>query len=132
VFEDGILHPVAYHYRKFNEAEVNYEIYDKEMLAIVSALLTWRHWLEGTDIPIQIHSDHQNLQYFTTTKKLSRRQARWAEKIAPFRFRIHYRPGEKNGKPDALTRRPEFAMEGGVMGEQPVKQLLSAEQFVRK
>ncbi|KAH0603046.1 uncharacterized protein H6S33_008050 [Morchella sextelata] len=132
VFEDGILHPVAYHSRKFNEAEVNYEIYDKEMLAIVSALLTWRHWLEGTDIPIQIHSDHQNLQYFTTTKKLSRRQARWAEKIAPFRFRIHYRPGEKNGKPDALTRRPEFAMEGGVMREQPVKQLLSAEQFVRK
>lgn len=60
----------------FNEAEVNYDIYDTEMFAIVDALLTLSHWLERTEIPIQIYSDHQNLQCFTTTKKLSRRQAR--------------------------------------------------------
>lgn len=132
LFDDGLLHPVAYHSRKFNEAEVNYEIYDKEMLAIVDALLTWRHWLEGTEIPIQIYSDHQNLQFFTTTKKLSRRQARWSEKIGRYKFKIHFRPGANNGKPDSMTRRPEFAMEGGVMREQPIKQLLTPEHFARR
>jgi hypothetical protein len=124
VFKDSKLHPVTYHSHKFNETEVNYKIYN-EMVAIHSALLTLRHWLDGIDIPIQIHSDHQNLQYFTTTKKLSRRQARWAKKISPFHFKIHYQPGKKNSKPDALTKNPEFDMEGGVMCKQPIKQLLS-------
>ena len=46
--DDGILHPCAFFSRKFTTAELNYEIYDKEMLAIVNCLTTWRHYFEGS------------------------------------------------------------------------------------
>lgn len=83
VFEDGLLQPVAYHSRKFNEEEVNSEMYDEAMLAIVEPLFTWRYRLEGTEIAIRIYSDHQNLQYFTTTNKRSPCQAQWSATIGP-------------------------------------------------
>lgn len=84
-----------------------------------------------TEIPIEIYSDHQNLQFFTVNKRLSRRQACWSEKIEPDRFKIHFRPGVNNGKPDSMTRGPEFAIEAGVTREQPGKQLITPEHFAR-
>src|SRR5690606_35217683 len=90
---DKRLHPVAFMSRKLNPAEINYEIYDKEMLAIVAAFELWRHYLEGAQYPILVYTDHKNLEYFATTKILNRRQARWAIKLAPFDFKIVYRPG---------------------------------------
>jgi transposase InsO family protein len=56
-------------------------------------------------MPIQVLSDHKNLEYFMTNKLLSRRQARWAVFLSQFNFKITYRPGKQGGKPDALTRR---------------------------
>lgn len=100
---DGILHPVVYHSRKFNKAELNYEIYDKEMLAIVDSLEHDRHLFEGLGQKITIYSDHHNLLWFTETKIYNRRQARWAEKLSKFDFVIHFRPGNQLGKPDALS-----------------------------
>ena len=55
---DGRLHPVAFHSRKFNAAELNYEIYDKEMLAIVDSLEHYRHYFEGLGQKVTIYSDH--------------------------------------------------------------------------
>jgi hypothetical protein len=75
--DNGILHPVAFYSRKFNPAELNYEIYDKEMLAIVDCLTTWRHYLQGTGHQIRVITDHKNLLWFTETKMYNRRQARW-------------------------------------------------------
>ncbi|KAG6882706.1 hypothetical protein C0992_009747, partial [Termitomyces sp. T32_za158] len=86
---------------------LNYDIYDKELLAIVEAFKQWRAYLEGARHRIQVYSDHNNLQYFTTTKQLSRRQARWSEILSEYDFTIHYRPGRLGAKPDALTRRPD-------------------------
>ena len=40
-----------------------------------------------------------------TTKKLSRRQARWAKFLSGFNFVISYTPGRENRKADSLTRR---------------------------
>ena len=71
----GILHLVAYFLQKLNLVECNYKIYDKELLAIVSAFEHWRPELEGTDLPIQVLTDHKALEYFMTTKKLTYRQA---------------------------------------------------------
>jgi hypothetical protein len=105
--EYGVLHPVAYLSKRLNPAECNYEIYDKELLAIVRCFEQWRPELEGAAFPIQVLSDHKNLQYFTTTKQLSHRQARWAEYLSRFNFQITYIPGNKNTKPDALTRRSQ-------------------------
>lgn len=103
--EEGILHPIAYFSKKHNPAECNYEIYDKELMAIVRAFEEWRPELEGSSLPIDVITDHKNLEYFMSTKQLSRRQARWSEFLSRFNYRITYRPGKAGGKPDALTRR---------------------------
>lgn len=103
--EDGLLHPIAFFSKKHSPAECNYEIYDKELLAIVRAFEEWRPYLEGSPHPIKVITDHKNLEYFMTTKLLSRRQARWSEFLSRFDFTINYRPGKAGGKPDALTRR---------------------------
>ena len=74
--EDGHIHPIAFHSRKFNPAEMNYEIYDKEMLAIVEFLKHYHHYFEGQGQQITIYFDHHNLLWFTETKVYDRRQAR--------------------------------------------------------
>jgi hypothetical protein len=106
--EDDVLHPCAFISKKFNAAELNYEIYDKEMLAIVKCMYGhWRHYLEGSGQQVQVFTDHKNLLWFTETKAYNRRQARWAEKLSRFDFSITFRPGVHQGKPDALSRRPD-------------------------
>jgi len=75
--KENCLHLVAFHSRKFQPAEVNYEIHDKELLAVVNAFKHWRRYCEGATNQVQVYSDHQNLEYFTTTKVLNRQQAQW-------------------------------------------------------
>ena len=115
VGEDGLLHPCAFVSKKFNDAQRNYEIYDKEMFAIVECMFNhWRHYLEGSGIQATVVTDHKNLLWFTETKMYSRRHARWAEKLSRFDFVIKYRPGAQGGLPDALSRRPDHKdPEGG-------------------
>jgi hypothetical protein len=60
--ENGVLHPVAFYSKKLTPTECNYEIYDKELLAIVRCLEEWRAELEGSAQPIQIITDHRNLE----------------------------------------------------------------------
>jgi len=65
---EGKLHPVAFHSRKMDKAEINYEIHDKEMLAVVSAFKKWRRYLEGVRFQIIVYTDQKNLEYFANTK----------------------------------------------------------------
>ncbi|RYO77870.1 hypothetical protein DL764_010172 [Monosporascus ibericus] len=102
----GILRPVAFFSAKHNPAECNYEIYDKELLAIIKAFEEWRPELQGTEEPVEVITDHKNLQHFATTKLLNQRQVRWSEFLSDFRFQIIYRPGTKATVPDALSRQP--------------------------
>lgn len=108
----GSLRPVAYASRSLVEAERNYPVHDKETLAIVWALLEWRHYLEGAKHTIQVLTDHRSLEYFMTTKLLTRRQARWGEFLADFDFVIKYRPGTQATRPDALSRRADYHPRG--------------------
>ncbi|KAI0991539.1 hypothetical protein K3495_g16648, partial [Podosphaera aphanis] len=71
--------PVAYHSRKLSGAEMNYEIHDKELLAVVSCMKEWDAELRGLARTFTIMSDHMNLKYFLTTRRLTERQVRWAE-----------------------------------------------------
>ena len=87
-----------------NEAERNYEIYDRGMLAIHNALLDWRHFLEGPPEPFEIWSDHTNLQYWTMAQHLTRRQARWSLHLAEFNFKLVYKPGSTQTHADPLLR----------------------------
>lgn len=123
-----ILHPVAFYSRKLQPAELNYDIFNKEMLAIVEALKQWRAYLEGAE-GITVYSDHKNLEYFTQSKVLNRRQARWAEYILAFDFTIIYREGKSMGKPDALTRRQDL-QEGSRAADAPPQSLLKPGQFI--
>ncbi len=107
--DQGVLHPVAFYSKNMVPAECNYEIYDKELLAIIRCLEHWRPELECTEIPIKIFTDHKSLEYFMTSKELSRRQARWAEKLSEYNFKVIYRSGKQNEKADALTRRADSA-----------------------
>jgi hypothetical protein len=106
--EDGRIRPVAYYSRKMTEPEMNYDIHDKELLAVVEAFKTWRVYLEGAKFPVQVYTDHKNLLYWTTTKELNRRQVRWSETLAPYDFKINHVRGTENGRADALSRRPDY------------------------
>ena len=83
-------------------AELNYAVHEKELLAIISALKHWRHYLIGQEI--DIYSDHNSLKYLETQPTLSRRQARWVETLQEYHIKIHYHPGKLNVVADALSR----------------------------
>ncbi len=101
--EDGLLYPVVFFLKNLNPVECNYKIYDKELLAIIPCFEQWKPELEGTGVPIKVITDHKSLEYFITTKKLSRRQACWVEFLSGFNFIISYTPSRKNGKADSVT-----------------------------
>lgn len=102
--KDQKLHPCAFYSRRLTPAEINYDIGNRELLAVVSALREWRHWLEGAEYPFIVWTDHKNLSYLRSAKRLNSRQARWALFLGRFNFTITYRPGSRNTKPDALSR----------------------------
>ena len=101
----GVIKPVAFFSTKMLPAECNYEIYDKELLAIIRAFEEWRPELQGTEEPIKVITDHKNLEYFMTNKLLTPRQARWCQFLSQYNFKIQYRSGRQNTLADALTRR---------------------------
>ena len=102
--EDQKVHPCAFFSRKLSPAERNYDIGNRELLAVKLALEEWRHWLEGTEQPFVVWTDHKHLEYIRSAKRLNSRQARWALFFTRFDFSLSYRPGSKNIKPDALSR----------------------------
>ncbi|KAM4064033.1 reverse transcriptase (RNA-dependent DNA polymerase) [Hirsutella rhossiliensis] len=85
--DQGVLHPVAFMSKKYDPAECNYEIYDKELLAILRCFECWRPELQGAHHQITV--------------------VRWSEFLSQFQFAIKSIPGKENGKPDALTRRSQ-------------------------
>ena len=106
--EDNLLHPVAFYLQKFTSSEINYDVYDKELLAIITAFKQWWQYLHGAQHQIIVFCDHKNLQYFTTTRILNRQQAWWSLFLSDFDFIISYWPGSEQGKSDALSCRWEY------------------------
>ena len=103
--DDGTWRPVAYRSKTMSKAQYNYDIHDKELLAIMQALKEWRQYCEGAKHTVRIRTDYKNLVPFTIIKELNGRQIRWNEELANFDINFEYRPGLEGGKPDALTRR---------------------------
>ena len=73
---DELWKPVAFISKSLSDTERNYEIHDKEILAVVRGLETWKYFLEGTTIKFEIWTDHKNLKYFMKAQKLNHGQAR--------------------------------------------------------
>src|SRR5258708_23683075 len=110
--KDNEIQPVAFFSRSLQGVEKNYNTHDKELLAIFEAFKNWRHFLEGSAEVINMVTDHKNLEYFTSSKKLSHHQARWAKFLGQFNMKVQFRPGRLGSKPDALTRMGDVYMEG--------------------
>ncbi|SYW86463.1 uncharacterized protein UHO2_03961 [Ustilago hordei] len=125
---EGRWHPVAFYSRKMSSAEKNYEIHDKELLAVVACLTQWRHMLAGLPNQLVILTDHEALKYFKSQRRITGRQARWAILLADFDFILQYRPGDKGGEPDALTRRTDM-QPAGEEQDHNVRQLLPPRVF---
>ena len=114
-FEDG-QHPVASFSKSLNPAEQNYDIYDRELLAIKEATNFFKHYLLGARHQIRVCSDHDNLKYFRSAHKVTPRQARWMNHLADYNFIIHHLPGKQNTIADLLSRRKD--LERGVNNTQ--------------
>ena len=88
--------------------KLNYNIYNKELLAIVTALKKWRVFLQETAEPFIVKTDYKNLTEFLTTKKLNCRQVRWAKILAEYYFKIKYVKGTDNARVDILSKKAEL------------------------
>jgi len=100
---NGNVHPIAFYSRAFSATEVNYDIHDKELLAVFEAFRKWRHYLENTPALVEVFTNHKNLIYFCKSKVLSCQQARWSEFLSQFNLIIKFCPGRLGAKPNALT-----------------------------
>ncbi len=99
------LHSINYYSCKLTVAELNYEIHDKKLLAIVDFFKQWRVYLKESKHQIQVYTDHKNLLYFTITKVLNQRQIRWSKKLSSYNFNIQYWKRSENLKINVLSRR---------------------------
>ena len=123
---DGVWRPIAFRSQSLSPTQQNYEIYDKELLAIVEALREWRHYLVGNHF--EIWTDHQNLTYFREAQKINRRQARWYTELQDFDFTLVHKKGKQMGKADLLSRRAD--LDGGEKHNENVT-VLKSEWFNR-
>ena len=101
---DGNYHPVMFH-SQIKDTETNYNIHNKELMAIYDAFKRWQHYLEGAGTPINIVTDHRNLQYFSTTKAPptgTQRQAWCLEFLSQFNMVIRFQPRKLSTKPNTL------------------------------
>ena len=87
---EGQWHPVAFFSRKMILTKTRYKTHDGELLAIIEAFKTWRHYLEGFQHEVLVLTDHNNLHQSMDTKSLSSRQVRWAQKLSCYHFQIDY------------------------------------------
>jgi hypothetical protein len=102
--DDLKWHLIAFYSKSLNTVERNYNIHNKEMLAVIRALEEWCHFLEGVKQTTEIWTDHENLEYFMTAKKLKHRQARWSLYLSRFDFVMHHSPRTSMGKCNALSQ----------------------------
>ena len=100
----GRWHPVAFFSCKMILAETRYETHNGELLAIVEAFKTWKHYLKGSQHEVLVLTNHNNLYRFMDTKSLGFRQVRWAQELSRYHFRIDYHQGKANGAADALSQ----------------------------
>ena len=106
-YPDG-WHLVAYYSCKMTPLELNYNIYNKELLGIVAALKEWRAFLQRITEPFVVKTDYKNLTGFLTTKEFNKKQVWWVETLTEYYFEIKYTKGSDNAQVDALNQKSEL------------------------
>ena len=97
------LHPLAYYSATFTPMEQNYDIYKRELLAVIKALAHWRHYLVWMKEPFTVQTDHANLLYWKSAQKLNGRTARWHGFLQDYNYKIQHVPGRLHAVADALS-----------------------------
>jgi hypothetical protein len=105
------LHPITYYSATFTETERNYDIYNRELLAIMKAITHWRPYLIWTNKPFTILTDHANLLHWKSPRKLNRLTAHWHGKLQNYNFKLQHVPRKSHMAADTLSR-PLGADEG--------------------
>ena len=100
---NGDWHPCAYLSKSFNDMERNYDIWDRELLAVIIALTKWRHYLQGSPHTVTLLSNHQNLAYFRKPQWLNQQQARWSLLLTEYDLKLMHVPGTKMIQSDTLS-----------------------------
>ena len=95
VDSNGNRHPISFISKTFSPTEHNYEIYDRELLAIIHALTEWRHYIQGSSHMTTVLSDHKNLTYYHEAQKLNWQQARWSLYLSEYDIKLVHTPGHK-------------------------------------
>ena len=101
-------HPVAYCSQTLNQAKRGYNVYDKELLAVLCTLQHWRHYLVDTKHQVVMHTDHEALLGFKEPKNINRRLARYVEVLADYDLTLKHKPGKENKIADALSQQPDY------------------------
>ncbi|KAJ9532927.1 hypothetical protein QJQ45_018045, partial [Haematococcus lacustris] len=104
----GAEYVVAYESRKLNPAQVNYPAHERELLAVLHALTTWRHYLLGR--PFIVETDNSATTHVLTQSNLTGRQMRWTQRLAEFDITFVHKAGKHHTVPDALSRRPDHQL----------------------
>jgi uncharacterized protein Usg len=119
---------VGYHSEALDEAERNYDVYDREFLALIRAFKFWRHFLEGSSHKIKVFTNHTNLAKHREAQKLSGKITQYISFLSRFNYEFHHVPGRQNRLADALSRRTDHAPPEGT---EPVAVPLPEHLFVQ-
>ena len=98
-----IQHPIAYYSATFTPTERNYDIYERELLAVLKSLEHWRPHLAATEEPVTVLTDHANLTFWKNSRKVNRRVARWFATLQDYNLKIKHVPGKLHAAPDMLS-----------------------------
>jgi hypothetical protein len=101
-----VQQPIAYYSATFSPTERNYDIYERELLAVIKSLKHWRPHVAATEIPVMVLTDHANLLYWKSPCKVNRRVARWFGTLQDYNIIIKHVPGKIHATPDMLSRPP--------------------------
>ena len=77
-------------------SEINYNIHNKELLAVVDLFCNMHTWVLGSLVPISVICDYKNLEYFMSSQVFNCRQAQWAMFLSNFDFHLTWGPGHNN------------------------------------
>jgi hypothetical protein len=127
---NGSRHPVAFLSKTFTTTERRYKIHDRELMAVITSLKEWRHYIQGSPFTTTILSDHKNLTYFRKAQKLNDRQGRWSLILSEYDIELVHTPGDKMIQSDALSRRADLNPRLDDDNNEPTV-LLTKDLFVR-
>ena len=122
------LHPIVYYSATFTPTEWNYDIHDRELLAIYKAIKHWQAYLIWTKTPFEVQTDHANLLFWKSPQKLNRWTARWHSELQDYNFTPKHIAGKSNAAADALSRPP--GVEQGKKDNQEIT-MLDPKMFIR-